>query len=271
MYVVERFIILHLDLFPGTRRIQHDGDASDEELCEHILYYNELGVGRSYPYTSRCCYNCESAAKFFGLCTALYSIQTTVDTQLLHSDDNGHCISSADKIATQEVYLSSCTLVFIPLERLPEGEILAVAQVKRCSSTGIQVVQDGHCTKIELSPQRIRQSIQKAHELFVSMNRSSIQQTLTDQNAIENDSKVKSDTNTVQNQIGSVNVYDLQQQSREPRIRNENVQDDNERNELEQNIAALDTLPDDVEPLKELRTDLKYYYDTFLRDIAVSE
>lgn len=103
------------------------------------------------------------------------------------------------------------------------------------------------------------------------MNRSSIQQTLTDQNAIENDSKVKSDTNTVQNQIGSVNVYDLQQQSREPRIRNENVQDDNERNELEQNIAALDTLPDDVEPLKELRTDLKYYYDTFLRDIAVSE
>lgn len=269
---VQRFIVLHLDHLPGGKEQGfHDGDASNEELCDHILYYNELGAGRSYPYKSKCCYNCEAAAKFSGLCTALYSIQSTVDTQLLQSNENGTSCALGDK-STQEVYLSTCTLVFIPLERLQDGEILAVAQLKRCSNTAIQMTQEEQ-SKAEVSPQRMRQSIQKAHELFTLMNRGGIYQSLTVENIVEHDPKVETDASlpTDQNNIGTITIYDLQQKLRELRIQYQNAQDDKEKNILEQDIHELDNLLDDTEPLEELRTDLKYYYDSFLRNIAVSE
>lgn len=263
MCFVERFIILFL---PANQEGSHDGDASNEELCEHILYYNELGEGRSYPYNSRCWYNCEAAAKFSGLCTALYSIQSTVDSQLLSNENEESTMS--DNKSTQEVYLSTCTLVFIPLEKLHHGEILAVAKLERKSATA------GKC-KSGLSPQRLRQSALKAHELFVLMNRGGIHQSFTCHKKMENDSKVESGTSNLranQKRIGTLDVYDLQKELEDTRIQSEKVQDDkDQKNILENDIRELETMLDDIEPLRELRTDLKYYYDSFLRDIAASE
>lgn len=271
MCAIQRFIILHLGLLP-TQGF-YDGDASNEELCEHILYYNELlGEGQIYPLVERCCYNSEAAAKFAGLCTAFYSIQSTIDSQLLNPE-NGHD-SPVDGSRTQEVYLSMGTLVFIPLENLGGTEIVAVAQLQRFSSRTsgrTEMKNEKELTATET----IRKNIQSAHELFVLMNHGGIRPRLNNLGIIQRGVQARCEDreHTEQYPLGMSDFYALKRQLREQRAKARNAQDADEMTRIHDNILQLEKQVAKVDsemPLRELRTDLKFYYDSYLRDDAAT-
>jgi hypothetical protein len=272
--LVQRLIIIHFGLVPENSPGGFDETASNEELCEQILYYDEYE--RSFPSDTRCRYNYEEAIKFAGLCTALYSIQSTIDSQMKNQEEQEPTNTSL----TKEVYLSTCTLVFIPLESSEVEGVVAVAQLprrpqqKKSENTGKtkhKLAED------HLRPEEIRHKLQKAHDLFKLMNRG-IHRRLCNSNIepekYDGDGDGDGYSHKRSTYVGMNELYDILKRLRKSQLqlRYQNpANDDKESLEevliLEKQLKELtDSLPIDA-----LRMDLRQFYDSFLRHLGESE
>ncbi len=159
---IDRFIILHLGLLPGglDNGRGFDEASSINELSEYILYYFDKRSNKQSDdgqLGRECGYNLEDAVKFAGICQALYSLPSSLRRQFTENNiDKGS--NEGQKDFAKEVHLSTCTLVFIPLETSLTGGLFAVAQYtkKRFHSNN----------NISVNPEIIREYICMSHDLF---------------------------------------------------------------------------------------------------------
>ena len=265
--LVQRLVIFHLGLLPGKLSDGFDESASNEELCEHILYYNDQD--KAYPTDHRCRYNFDEAIKFAGLCSALYSLQSTIDGQM---NQNGEKQENPDESQTKEVYLSTCTLVFIPLDSSEIEGVVAVAQLPKPSMTAKKSKRNDLSNSI--TPEQIRRKHMKAHDLFKLMNGGGIHLRLSncpgDVTSREENSGEHADY------VGMAELYKHLKKLRKLQLQRQNIQNisDDDEQRIEENIRVVEGQLNDcttVLPIDALRLDLRQFYDSFLRDIAVSE
>lgn len=240
-------MIFHLGLLPNGCHSGFDESASTEELCEHILYYYD--EQRSHPLDPRCRYNFEDAVKFSGLVSALFSIQGTIDaeTQIEHSPQ---IIDSS----TTEVYLTSCTLVFIALENV-KG-LIAVAQLSNAN------VKKDSCA-LCFTPSDIRRKILKAHDIFKITNGGGVHSRLAC--VIEEQSDMR---NNVMKEL-----YDNYKYRRNLMIRLTKSPTP-ETEEMKRKLQIYQKQYDDIVnnfPVDGIRMDMKQFYDSFIRDLGSSE
>lgn len=111
---IQRLIIFHSRLAESSLGKPLDDNASNEELCEQVLYYHST---QSLDQSSSNNDNQDEVIQFMGLCTALHALPATLDPS-----------NTTD--STSEVYLDHAALVFCQLE----ADVLAAAQVGRRSS-----------------------------------------------------------------------------------------------------------------------------------------
>jgi len=154
---VERFIIIHLGLLPGGLGGSGFDEASSiDELSEYILYYFDSRQSSQYNENEsghRVAYNNESAIRFAGLCHALYSFPSSLSP----NKGDGCGTNAAD--FTKEVQLSTCKLIFIPLERSEVQGLFAVAQCPKQPATSSN-------NRGMVNPAALREHCQKSHILF---------------------------------------------------------------------------------------------------------
>jgi hypothetical protein len=106
---IQRLLIIHLKLFElSTGNLSLAEDASNEELCESILYYKSDKVSSTDNHP-------REALQFAGLCEALYALP---------------CEISPPNEFTKHVYLDQSTLAFQLLEA---SGVLAVAEISRAN------------------------------------------------------------------------------------------------------------------------------------------
>jgi hypothetical protein len=266
--LVERLMIVHQGLSPNSASGGFDEAASNDELCEQILYYHQFD--RMFPSDTRCRYTNDDAIKFAGFCGALYSIQSTIDSQM-------NADVSPGASATKEVYLSTCTLVFIPLESSETGGILAVAQIPRrpklekMDKKKNQSKKNNSLVEDHLTPKEIRYKLEKAHDLFKLTNGGGIHKRLLSKINIEHEGKEDSDTTPAY--PGMNKLFEILKNLRKSHMRrNQNPASDVDESletiqDLEKQLKALT----DVLPIDALRLDLRQFYDSFLRHIGESE
>jgi len=275
-HLIQRLIIFHLGLLPGAHSGGIDEAASDEELSEHILYYNELKGGENVATTTdaRCSYQTEEAIRFAGLCSAYFSIQATIDNQM-----NAQHRAESD---TKEVYLSTCTLVFTQLETSETTKgIVVVAQLPRSTRNKKARKADG---KDYFSPDEMRHRLTKAHDLFQHTNRGIHTRLCTTQHSenknlmvidIDNDDDDQQSRMTVKPQyIGMDEFYSYHKRLRKMHQLISNASTKNEKDQAEEEVDLIQRQLSECAhslPINALRMDLKQFYDSFLRDIAVSE
>jgi len=186
---INRFTILHLGLLPRAENGRSEGEFSEssslEEMCEHILYFfdsrhansNQNGIigldlwknRESLSSDSEICpelsrhpisdEKLEAAIKFSGLCRTFYSLPSIIQKlspALPQSNYDVGSNSSNGLIGrSEEVHLSSSTLIFIPLEVSNHDGIVAVADMN-CSPSRAN----------DANPHAIRIMVQKAHTIF---------------------------------------------------------------------------------------------------------
>ena len=276
-YLVERLIIIHLGFVPDSSSGGFDENASNDELCEQILYYNQHD--RSLPSDIRCRYNVEEAIKFAGLCTAFYSIQSTIDNQMSADNDEAGLLTKANKCPTREVHLSSCTLVFIPLESSEVEGILAVAQLPRRpppkKSKSLDKTKKTHLSDDHIPPEEMRHKLQKAHDLFKLTN-GSIHQRLLHLNNEEMKNGVvyiESNTHKRLKYVGMDELYDLLKKVRKTQWQMQYQPTEGEQillAEITELERQLEQLTKSI-PIDAVRLDLRQFYDSFLRHIGESE
>jgi hypothetical protein len=114
---IQRLLIVHLKLAELSTGNQLDETASNEELCESLLYfYSSTASDSSDTAAQGEMYSVEEAIQFTGLCSALYSLPSSIDPV------------QAEEDYTREIYLDNSCIVFQPLEGAKD--IVAVAQTK---------------------------------------------------------------------------------------------------------------------------------------------
>jgi len=277
-HLIQRIIVFHLGLLPGAQSSGFDEAASNEEICEHILYYNDFvteGGERMATADSKCCYHFDEAIRFAGLCSALYSIQTTLDNQMNQSTTT---IAPAPESKTKEVYLSTCTLVFIPLETSETNGIVAVAQLQRpTKGKASKTIND----KDYFSPAKIRLRLTKAHDIFQHTN-GGIHMRLCTEIIQDNQHEQlpKNDYGTSQSSgngnayIGMDEFYSHHKSLRKLKQTYQNASTESDKVKVEKEMHLIEWQLSNCAhalPVNALRMDLKQFYDSFLRDIAFSE
>lgn len=272
--LIQRFIILHLGLLPGESSEGFDEAASIEEMCEHILYYKEQG--NDLLVDNRCRFMAEEVIKFGGLCRAFYSLQSTIDCQMNINNTDATVIQNSQ---TKEVYLSTCSLVFIPLESLEISGIVAVAQLRRAGHQGFSQSKDRSKGKNPgLTSKQIHNKVQKAHDLFKLMNGGGIHRRLS--NVVDSlrylNHEPKNNTSPACSSYGGMaQLYKYLKTMRKMKLRTDYASLTNSGSEtLTSEINALTGQLNEflkLLPIDALRLDLKQFYDSFLRDICFSE
>ena len=163
---IDRFIILHFGLVPNTGHSGLDEAASNQEWSEFILYYFDRRKRRNYHCSldtkknqnlpiSKYVYHDDDMIRFAGLCQALYSFPTSLQykKKKKKKNDSTETNHSKEQDFTKEVQLSTCSLIFIPLESSWTEGLFAVAQCSKQHESS-------------LNPQVIREYIVRSHELF---------------------------------------------------------------------------------------------------------
>ena len=273
---VQRLIIIHFGLIPAASSGGLDEAASNDELCEQILYYNEYE--KAFPLGTRCTYNFDEAIKFSGLCSAFYSIQSTIDCQLL-STENREVLPTKASL-TKEVYLSTCTLVFIPLETTEVDGIVAIAQLPRRPKRKTKLESSKTSSKKlgtidHLTCEDFVHKLTKGHEVFNHVN-GGIHRRLCDQdNLIESLSKSReNDSNCHSSYVGMNEVYSILKQIRKLKMQCQDYATETDATRSIDNLKTLERKLKDLTdylPIHALRLDLRNFYDSFLRHIAISE
>ncbi len=287
--LVQRFIIFHVGLLPGKISEGFDEAASVAEICEHILYYKEDGkdppVDHGFRYVS------EEAIKFAGLCRAFYSIQSTIDHLMNHDASNTTEESSRILTPTEEIVLSTCTLVFIPLEQSEIHGLVAVAQLPRrnqlqhSNSKSKKQKKNNKKSASHLHPEQIRSKVEKAHDLFKLMNGGGVHRRLNIADIIRDPTKENDANNdSIQNNAHAENfiypglaaLYDNLKKIRKMEFQLNYSHDltPDSATKLQSEISIAHGQNNELYtslPIGALRLDLKQFYDSFLRDIGVSE
>jgi len=170
-----RLIIYHSGLLPDSTD-GLDESASLEELCEHILYYFDSSYGTS---GGRLFNNVddrirEDAVKFVGLVSALHSLPSSLNRAICSSGDETEretgstsaTSTCAPALHTDHVYLSTSTIVFIPLEEEHSNNrgLVAVAQLPRVGPASMDKNSTGALGGGD--PVAIRAMIRRKHAMF---------------------------------------------------------------------------------------------------------
>lgn len=242
---IQRFIIFHLGLLPGDASVSIEENISNEELCEHILYYQDFrdAVEPSKAnIQGRREYNIEEAVKFAGLCTALHTIQANIDGQMN--------IESSSK--TKEVYLSNCILSFVQLEESEVGGILAVIQFAK--------EKDSRMNSFLSS---IRDRILKAHNIFQDTHKGIHQRLLS----------AESEESDVQD-YGMSDFFSLHKRIKILRYNHFNACSESERIDIDHELNLLYGQLNKFSlslPVNQLRNDLKGHYDSYFNNMSAND
>ena len=181
--LIDRFIIVHLGLLPGGHANDggFDEAASLEELSEYILYYYDRTSYNTHPdledarcspsIENRCTYNNHEAIRFAGLCHALYTFPTSLNNDGINRNQKGEGGGGNPNFA-EEVQLTTCTLIFIPLEDCQTKGLFAVAQFPKKNPNS-----DSR-GDIVVSPSLLREYVCISHKLF-EMTKCGIHRCLT--------------------------------------------------------------------------------------------
>uniref|UniRef100_A0A6S8S294 Uncharacterized protein n=1 Tax=Chaetoceros debilis TaxID=122233 RepID=A0A6S8S294_9STRA len=273
--LIQRFIIFHLGLLPGESSEGFDESASIEEMCEHILYYKEHG--NDPLVDNRCRFVTEEVIKFGGLCRAFYSLQSTIDCQMNINNGDPNIIRNS---RTKEVYLSTCSLIFIPLESIEIYGVVAVAQLRRAGHQDFSQSKERTKGKeLGLTTKQIRNKVQKAHDLFKLMNGGGIHRRLSNVDvslhSINSDTPNNNISHASPSYGGMIQLYKYLKAMRKMKLRMDyeiltHSEAETLRNEIQTLTCQLSEFLK-LLPIDALRLDLKQFYDSFLRDICFSE
>ncbi|MGK3736076.1 MAG: hypothetical protein ACI8RD_000599 [Bacillariaceae sp.] len=190
---IQRIIIIHLNLH---ELCVNDGtslgeNASIEERNEQILHYHRdsrLGITVAgeddeewnMTQTPGSTTLAEEAVNFAGLCTALYSLPTSLyihDDDNHNNDDDEFIPENDDNDRTKSIYFGNSLLVFVPLESTLD--IVAVVQVSRLYQNGIKS-ETGSA-----SPLAIKASIERSHRIFCMLRGGGIIRRLKEKTSID--------------------------------------------------------------------------------------
>ncbi len=230
-----------------------DESASFEESCEQILYYfdNRLEYAAEnasekqdpFLYHPRI----PEAVQFVGVCTALYSLPTSMDPEQETSKDN-----------SEFVYLKKSLLVFVTLELCPL--VVAIVQVARTQNND-----DDEMVECVGSPLAIKLSIQKSYHMFQLLRGGGIHHRL--KNSIDA-SSVEDPSENVYPGMGR--LYELRKRVRKARDQNkirdaESQISDQEIRDIERNIEDLELKL----PITSLRADLSVHFNDLMEELTV--
>jgi len=275
--IVQRLLILQVDLPYYCTGKALDEDASVEERSENILYFHstvpddtststtpsddstrftaatngdaQSAVALSDRHPSWfgnqniSYYSNQQAVEFAGLCTALYTLPLAMNIR---------------NERTSVVYLDHCFLVF---ELLEDPNIVAVAQVARCP---VDEAATGPKPKGG-TPSAVGSALQKSYRLFRLLRGGGIRRRLQ---AFKM-KKTEEQYMTEGPYYGMKRLFDLRRQVR--RIRGELRRGERDREDLE---ARLNEVQQDLFvllrhlPIWSVRKDLRDHFDSWLGDIA---
>lgn len=265
MVLFDRFIIIHLGLLPcadGNSR-GFDESASRDELSEHILFffdgrqqdhddYSDHGVKLT---KGKCIYNDDSVIRFAGLCHALYNLPESLNYRSgtgVRNDGN----ERPHKDYAREVNLSTCTLIFIPLEESQTSGLFAVAQ---CPKSHIDKPQ------AELNIKLLRDYFHIAHELF-QLTKCGIHNCLMSLDQSELSSIIRMDTiqdNFASDKTSYPGMDELYNKHRQLQKLSEkscaNGKSDILFHEMEKLVKHIDSIYS-ILPIQYIRNDLKSFY-----------
>jgi hypothetical protein len=250
---IQRLLIVHLKLAELSTGKQLDENASTQELCEQILYFHsstESDPTRSNTTTTQQEKHSgeEEAIQFTGLCSALYSLPSSIDPVQAKEDH------------TREIYLDNCCIVFEPLESNKDMHIVAVAQIAR-RPPHLSGSHGG-------TPSAVGAAIQRSHGLFCLLRGGGIHKRLA--------ALAASNANADANANAETCIYDgmdllfkLRKQARriEAKSARLSATDKEMEDELQTIQAELESLMTSL-PIRSLREDLRIHYDAFLVDLA---
>lgn len=225
---IQRLIIFHSRLAESSLGKPLDDNASNEELCEQVLYYHST---QALDQTSSNNRNQDEAVQFMGLCTALCAIPATLDP----SNNTTDC--------TSEVYLDHASLVFCQLE----VDVLAVAQVGRRSSEA------QGCTLAAVAT-----ALQQSHLVFCLLRSGGIHCRLLG----KGDDNIGDVGESDFLYPGMDKLYELRRRLRKMSERESSHSND----EMEAVENEINYLIRDL-PIGPLREDLKVHYEAFLGDV----
>jgi len=248
---IQRILIFHLHLYERCM----DGkplseSASEEEISEQILYYHrerrpltgDSSSKKSYESSTRedaePPSQSQEAINFLGLCTALYSLPSSM---------------GAVEDRTQEIYFGNASLVFLSLEGTTE--LLAVAEVARFTKQWKESLPVGGA-----NPLAIRRSIEQCHRLFCLLRGGGIMNRLW-----QTTSDSECPCPSMSELFGSLRLL------RKINEKIERAQDEressllNEKRLIQERIKALRKSL----PIQKLRRDLDVHYRQYLGDLGI--
>jgi hypothetical protein len=237
---IQRLLIVHLKLAELSTGNQLDENASTKELCEQILYfYSSTAIDPSDNVAQKETYSVEEAIQFTGLCSALYSLPSSIDPV------------QAEEDYTKEIYLDNCCIVFQPLEGTKD--IVAVAQIAR-RPPHLSGSHGG-------TPSAVGAAILRSHLLFCLLRGGGIHKRLATSAASNVDKCILYD--------GMNLMFKLRKQARriEAKSARLSAPDKEMQDQLQTIQAELESLMTTL-PIRFLREDLRIHYDAFLGDLA---
>jgi hypothetical protein len=259
---IQRILIFHLDLSEKCLDGKALGEgASIQELSEQILYYHrdqrwapESTDSETRPSTLPSPRTklslTEEAVQFLGLCTALYSLPSSLGDPELEEDK------------TNEIYFGNSTLVFLLLES--SNDLLAVAQVSRLYQKGSKSDSGGG------NPLAVRSSIERCHKIFCMLRGGGILHRLAGSQSTQD--KKTNDTNQSA-YPGMDKLFILQKQLR--RAREQIARHGPGGSDIDTLRRQIDALQMDIKtlrkslPIQSIRRDLDAHYKEFLGDLGL--
>jgi hypothetical protein len=249
---IQRLLIVHLKLAELSTGNPLDESASTEELCEQILYFHSSVSASINPSDTAAAqeetysYSVEEAIQFTGLCSALYSLPSSIDPVQAQDDH------------TREIYLDNCCIVFQPLEvEVGTKDIVAVAQIAR-RPPHLSGSHGG-------TPSAVGAAILRSHRLFCLLRGGGIHKRL----AASTDASSAGDVDNCILYAGMNVLFKLRKQARKIEAKSARLSapDLEMQDELRTIQAELELLIPTL-PIRCLREDLRRHYDAFLGDSA---
>ena len=281
---IQRIIIIHLNLH---ELCVNDGtslgeNASIEERNEQILYYHrDSPLGTTVAGEDEEDWNLtqtpgsttltEEAVNFAGLCTALYSLPTSLYINDDNNDNDDEFIpENDDNDRTKSIYFGNSLLVFVPLESTLD--IVAVVQVSRLYQDGIKS-ETGSA-----SPLAIKASIERSHRLFCMLRGGGIIRRLKKQTSFDRiDDTKNNDFNAKEKQeekqyphSGMKRLFDLMKNIRKCKDQLSKIVASSSDQNFEEISQHINDLEKEVKsfkeslPIQSIRRDLDAHYNEYL-------
>ena len=250
---IQRILIFHLNLAEKCLEGNSLGEgASLRELGQNILYYfrdEENLASKNQTNEERE----EEAIQFLGLCTALFTLPSSLGEQSTTTDTGDD--------TTNEIYFGNSTLVFVPLES--SKELIAVAQISR-------LYQNGNQSKSESggggNPLAVRASIQRCHSLFSMLHGGGILRRLS---GIERKDKKNNEGSCPYPQMDTLFAkLKIFRKANEQLDRQQTANDDALNKNIEDLRHEIDNLESSL-PIHLLRGDLEAHYRQYLGDMPM--